>query len=137
MHATRPAAGAALAFIHFFQRPHDAAGARGGLFGVLDPANELVAPSRREALPKADGGGGGANRRAQVVGAGVGGAVEERVGQDPLLSARYERANGWGFSLTMAIVLAMFCWGNLPSLFELVEKTVAHPVKRGKLTHAN
>ena len=57
MTASRPAAGATLAFLELLQSPENAAFSSLWLFGILDPADELVAGQRRNVLP-------GSERRA-------------------------------------------------------------------------
>jgi hypothetical protein len=48
----RPAAGALLALEQFLTSPLDAPFAGLGLFGIFDPADELVPPERRQLLPE-------------------------------------------------------------------------------------
>src|SRR5690606_32826856 len=50
--AARPAAGAALALPQFLYGPPDASLARRRLFGVIDPADKLVATQRGEVSPQ-------------------------------------------------------------------------------------
>src|SRR5580704_2579709 len=63
-----PAAGATLAFLQLLLRPANAAFSGLLLLGILDPADELVAGQRRDALPSIECRGVGDQRLAQVCG---------------------------------------------------------------------
>ena len=64
--ASGPAAGPALSFFEFLLGPADAAFPGRVLFGVEDPADELVAGQRREGFPRGERSGAGDQRSAQV-----------------------------------------------------------------------
>src|ERR1700759_1355840 len=66
--ATRPAAGPAEAFLEFLLGPADAALSGRSLFGVIDPADELVARQGRDVLPSGQCRRIGKQRLAQVCG---------------------------------------------------------------------
>src|SRR6187549_2859957 len=66
VHAPRPAAGSALAFLQLFPRAANAAFSGRLLLGVLDPADELVARQGGDVLPGVERRGAARQRRAQV-----------------------------------------------------------------------
>lgn len=68
MFTSWPAAGPALAFFQLLLGPPDAALSGRILFGILDPADELVACQRRDVLPRSERRGVGDQRLAQVPG---------------------------------------------------------------------
>src|SRR5680860_209576 len=64
--ASRPAAGAALTLLQLLPRAPNSTFAGGLLFGVLDPADELVARQGRDVVPGIERRGAGTQRLAQV-----------------------------------------------------------------------
>src|SRR4051794_10505729 len=64
--ATRPAAGPTLAFLQLLLGPANAAFPGHHLFGVLDPADELVAGKRGDVLPGVECGRVADQRIAQI-----------------------------------------------------------------------
>jgi hypothetical protein len=80
MDAPGPATGALLPFVQFLHRPLDPARARFRLLGIIDPADELVAPERGQAFSERQSFGIGHQRRLHVIARSVDGSVGKGLG---------------------------------------------------------
>jgi hypothetical protein len=127
MNAACPAARPLFPLQQFLKSPRNAALARGRLFRVIDPADELIPANPRQFFPQCKNARLGADGRLQIIARFVDCAMRERVGHVisnnacrqkkaavPSLTAGQPNVHDWSLSISKAPGWETAVGGNIP-----------------------